>query len=126
MITQTEFEAAQVNSQEEDGILLVGFADDAGHYILLQRSLLPSTEDRKLGQDHVHIEMNDQHHSTYGGIKDYILSRDKLAIQFLPAAAQKIGSQLTLDIRFKITEDAFQNLKRKLSQVLAGEVSSVR
>ena len=58
-----ELHASRITCRVEDGVAMLGFADDdinTTQYLLLQRTLEPDQQDRRLGMDKVHVELNSQ------------------------------------------------------------------
>jgi len=119
---QTRFDADEVKIQEENGVLLVGFANGDGKYLLLQRTLSPSQQDKELGQDQVHLELNDQRYSTYGGISGYTTYSNRLILEIVPEGAARIGSQATLEVSFNIPENELRMLNEKLKELFVQDV----
>lgn len=71
-----EFKAATVSINMQGDAQIVGFADDAAmpnEYLVLQRPLHISDQDRNLGQDTYYFEISGQLDSGYGGIQQAIL-----------------------------------------------------
>src|SRR6266849_9598422 len=92
-------------AQEQDGILTIGFADDLNQpseYLLLQRSFMPSDQDKRLGHDRVHIELNDQYYSTYGGVKRVRLAGGQLFLSLDEKTAKALNSEAELEVALKL------------------------
>ena len=98
------FFTAGFSYAQDDGLLqMAGLANDqfkTKQYLLLQKTVHPSDQDRRLGQDQVHITLNDQEHSTYGGIVQVLLNRDSLALRLIPKASHELGTQEDLMVGF--------------------------
>ena len=90
---------------ENDGAAItVGFADhktDTKKYVLLERSLVCDEQDKALGFDKVHIEVEDQIHSTYGGVDSIRISGKLIKIELTPKGKDsiKIADDLTISLK---------------------------
>ncbi len=107
---------------EEDDILTIGFADKADEpttYLLLQRSLLPSEQDKRLGQDKVYLELNEQIHSAYGGIKQVDLNDNRLLLVLDAKTADELGASTELEVR--VDEQMVADLRKQLGRLFAGQ-----
>ncbi|MES2709895.1 MAG: Imm10 family immunity protein [Verrucomicrobiota bacterium] len=54
---------------DENECLTVGFRTEDDQYFLLSRCIHPTEQDRRLGLDGIHLELNDQRYSCYDGIR---------------------------------------------------------
>lgn len=75
--------AKTISIDEDEYSLTVGFLDDGAEpqrYVLLQKALEPDEQDRKLGMDVTHIEIEDQIRSGYGGIASVVFKDGRLLI----------------------------------------------
>jgi hypothetical protein len=119
-----EFKAKFVSFQNEDGIVVVGFADDefqTTQYVLLQRTLEPDEQDRKLGHDKVHVELDSQNRSGYGGIER--IQMEGSALRFaLNAKGSKFLGTPAISINLDDANVDYGTLKEYLS-VVAGDES---
>ncbi len=90
-----------VTVQNEYGVALLGFADEqfnTTQYLLLQRTLEPDDQDRALGQDRVHIELNDR--SAYGDVEEARLENGRLVLRLDPLTASQISGGETIEVAF--------------------------
>ena len=121
-MTET-FDAGCVAVTDEDGVLLVGFADDefeTTSYITLQRPHEYDAQDVALGMDRVHIERDSQAQSAYGGIEEFVLQRDRAILRLDEATGRKLGGATKLEIRFAIDSDQFDRLRSGLRRLFEG------
>lgn len=98
----TVMTAGFIHYSEDEDVLMVGFADreqEAERYVLLQRSKLVLEDEERLGFDQVHISVDQQERSAYGGITGVALHSDKVVLQIAPETAQLIGVESELVIR---------------------------
>src|SRR5947208_10049134 len=104
-----KFFASNVVLQEDDGIVIIGFADNAAsqRYLTLQRSLMHTAQDVRLGHDRIHFERDDQLHSGYGGIIRGTLSRSGLLLELTEETARDLGVRRIVEISFQIHDDLY-------------------
>ena len=98
---QAEFSAGFVYTQNDGEVAMVGFADqqyDTRAYVLLQRTLHPSDDDVHRGWDDVHITVNDQTRSTYGGIKQIAMQERLVLIEVSSTTANHLGTGETVSV----------------------------
>ncbi|MBX3712654.1 MAG: hypothetical protein KF800_11885 [Lysobacter sp.] len=90
----------------EDGdVSTIGFADDETapeRYVLIQKQWDCSGQDVQLGLDKVHIEVDDQLRSVYGGIKSVSVSGGRILIHLL----DKANADLQIDQEIQLDVDA--------------------
>ncbi|ENX58598.1 MULTISPECIES: Imm10 family immunity protein [Acinetobacter] len=80
-----EFIANDVNYFFEDGIHILGFADNANEpqeYVIFERSIEFDEQDRKLGQDTYFVEVCADGSAGYGGIRLVSFLAGTLKIEF--------------------------------------------
>ena len=117
------FTASCITWQNENGVAVLGFADDelnTTRYVLLQRTLEPDQQDRSLGQDRVHIEVNDQSQSAYGDIEEAQLRTEGVTFRFDPTTAAKVSHGEAIEIAFEVTAPKLQEMAEQL-RLLIGQ-----
>jgi len=115
-------------AQEEEGVLTIGFTDNVdqpSQYLLLQRSLTPSDQDKRLGHDRVHIELTDQGYSAYGGIWRVRLASDRLSLFLDEKMAQTLNCEAELEVTLKLDAQEAADLRKHLSRIFAGQSVTV-
>ncbi|MED3571404.1 Imm10 family immunity protein [Cytobacillus praedii] len=111
----------------EDETLLIGFADDefeTKEYVLFQKSLC--IEDIPI-LNMVHITLNSENRSEYGGILRIILSRKLISIFLSKETARSLGVNESIDIEYDIDEKRYNTLiiqfnKLNVDQEIAIEI----
>lgn len=94
----------------EDETLLIGFADNefgTKEYVLFQKSLC--IEDIPI-LNKVHITLNSQDRSEYGGIVRIIISRKLMSIFLSEETARSLGVNDSIDIEYDIDEKRYHAL----------------
>jgi hypothetical protein len=98
----TEFTAKFIHAESEGETRTVGLADDqfeTRRYVLFQRTLNPSNRDRQLGQDQLHVTIDDQSRSTYGGVERLLLKINVLTVQLNREAAAALKTEQDIVIQ---------------------------
>ena len=121
MTTHTmHFEAIQVESAEDDdGIAFAMFRGPDHHYLALSRSLAPTEQDRHLGHDQVHVEIDDQAFSAYGGVAFGTLAPSHLSLSLDPrsSASLRVAS---LVVSFALSDERLCTLRAAVKVLFAG------
>jgi len=118
-----KFHATRITCQVEDGVAMLGFADDdfnTTQYLLLQRTLEPDQQDRGLGMDKVHIELNSQIRSAYGNVEEAQLRTRGVVFRLDPATAAKVSDGETIDVAIDMTASKMKEVAEQL-RLLIGE-----
>jgi hypothetical protein len=121
-------DAKFVCTQSDDEVVMIGFADEqfnTGEYVLLQRTLKPSEEDKRLGQDSVHIEVNDQRYSGYGSVGSITLSRELVTISLEPATADGARTEIEIQILISKANPDFKELREKTDLLCRNDVQLI-
>lgn len=123
----TDISANYVYSQSDGDVVMVGFADHqykTGAYVILQRVLSPTRDERLEDSDNIHIEVGDQSRSAYGGIEALELWPGQVLIALAPSTAAKIRSGSLLRIHFD-AEQANAPVLRDVLRVLCGDYAKL-
>lgn len=94
----------------EDETILIGFADnefETKEYVLFQKPLC--MEDIPI-LNKVHITLNSQDRSEYGGIVKIIISRKLMSIFLSKETARSLGVNDSIDIEYDIDEKRYHAL----------------
>jgi hypothetical protein len=117
-----KFIAHCVTCQNENGVALVGFADDEFNttsYLLLQRTLEPDEQDIQLGQDQIHVELNSPSQSGYGGIEAIHVGHSTVRVEFTKEMAPEFGaSAVEVELR---TQNMQANVLNEHLKLLVGD-----
>ena len=103
----TRFDAAYIYSSDDGEIVMVGFADrqyDTQRYVLLQRAKNVSDEERALGQEQVHVTVDDQGRSMYGGIRAVLFDGNAVTIQLEEGCGRQLGTDEEIMIRLAVDD----------------------
>ena len=117
------FTAKCVTCQNENGVVMVGFANDefeTTEYLLFQRTLEPDAQDCELGQDKIHVQLDSPDHSGYGGVQTIQLRDSTLRVEVDGTMAQVLGNSV-IEIELKAKNVDRASLKEHLSLVVGDE-----
>ena len=121
------FRASVVNFEEQDGVLVVGFADDplaTSQYVLLQRTLHPSKQDLQLGMQGLHLEINGPDKSGYDAIDSISLMRDEAVLSLAPKLRSKTGIE-KIKIMFNVDDQRFKQLEEQLRMIVENSATLI-
>lgn len=122
----TRLVAKTVFAEIKDKLVFIGFAGDDGEregYLILQKSLSNSLQDRELGIDIVHIIYGEEINSTYGGISQCVLKENAIEIELSSEAAVILGTTQTITVRFTLSEAVIERLDSHLSLLFEDDPS---
>ena len=117
----TTFIAKCITCQNDNGLVMVAFADDdveTTKYLLFQRTLEPDEQDRELGQDKVHVQLDSQEQSGYGGVSALRLNESIVTIEFDASMAQVLG---TSAVEIQLEADVDRALLREHLSLVMGD-----
>lgn len=98
-------DSAHMFFEEDEFLTMICFADDMNapsKSVILQNSKEYDEQDRKLGMDKIHIQIEDQSRSLYGGIKQVSKNGEFISIELEDSAYDALN--IDGDIRIEIDE----------------------
>ena len=120
-----QLEADHVYSFDDEDMVMVGFADDRvnpSRYVILQKSKTCAEQDRQLGLDQIHIEVEDQSRSTYGGIKSINLEDDQLIIAITQEARMALNIDGDIEIKVNPSDSTITKTLALLETIAKSEL----
>lgn len=107
---------------ETEPVLCVGFCRDQGDRktndgIVLMRGL-----DEEAGDD-VFLEIPPQRHTSCGGIKRAVLSRNRFLLEFHRETMRDLAGIVSMDIGFDLEEDDYEAVREVLAAIFEGDDS---
>lgn len=115
---------AEVVSVEKDGYcIVVGLADSStepSRYVIIQNAKKYDDQDKKLGMDHVHLEVGGGLEPCYGGLEEVSLLGSKLQLLLAEVAQRKLGIKGGIAVTLK-TLDKPGSLEAALDKICASE-----
>lgn len=98
-----QFDAHHIAVDTDGPTVVIGFADNEfspSRLVLIQKSLRVDERERAMGFDRIHIQIEDQSRSGYGGIVEISAGHDRLTV-FLDRAARaalKIDGDIEISV----------------------------
>lgn len=119
------FTATFVTCVTQDNVIILGFADkefQTSQYVMLQKEISPpSAQDRLMGLDKPHIEIDSQAHSGYGGVVRAVLRKNGLVLELDPQAARKMSVDETIEIVFDVSTERLTMIADQLRLLFGNE-----
>lgn len=110
----------EVSIVEDDGVLIVAFSDSLdtpSHWLMLQRTLHPSSQDVKLGFDSVHISSDRCEGGAYGDVEVRKLSHQELVLMLGEEVSRELGCEPRVVVEFSVDESRRSELEKALTRV---------
>ena len=118
-------QAEEINFHpNEGGCAVAGFRGAGDNYLIVTLDLAPSEQDRSLGMDAVHIELNDQHWSCYGGIGAVSVYPRRLVIELNERGAKNLDES-KISVEFELPAERRSQLRTVLGVIFDGMPSLV-
>ncbi len=114
-----EFSADQIDFSIADGVALAAFKEETGNYLILSRTLTPDEQDKKLGMEQIHIELNDQKNSTYGGVAVGSFSSSRLEFCLNNRSSGNVGVT-KISVQFDLPPETFLKFREVISFLFQG------
>jgi len=95
------FDASYVFVQDDGYMVMVGFADDErepSRFVLLQKVKEYDEQDRRLGMDKIHLQVEDESRALYGGIRSISKKGGRLLIELESEAEAALQTEGEIDI----------------------------
>ncbi len=118
-----DFKAAYCESADEDDYSQVWLGTEQSEtldYLTFQRAHEFDEQDIRLGLDGVYVERNDQGFSGYRGMRNVVLFRDRLHIDFDERGTRFMGGIPAMDVVFEFSDEVFSTLRRELQKIFRG------
>jgi|SRR5580658_2908855 hypothetical protein len=117
---------AQFAFSEDNGeTMTASLADsqfEASRYITFQRAYNPTKQDKLLGMEGVYIEVDDQIHSSYGGIEDVQLFAERLEVRLDEKAAKAMKLPPYFSIGLAHNLDGLSAFSEMLLRIMGGSI----
>ena len=118
----TTFAAGYVHSSDDGETVTVGFADrrnDPQRFFLLQRDKKATRQEKSLRLDQVHLTVDDEHRSCYGGIRLVELGPRSVRIELSRESARQVGTDEEVVIRFQASDEERADIVARLSDMFS-------
>lgn len=115
---------ASIEGEDEDSYISIAFDNgdvNVSEYVILQKALTYSEDDKELGMDQIYVEINGQQGASYGGVLRIVLKSKELDVYFDSKTARKLGAETELIINFPENHENLGTMKALLEQMLNEE-----
>jgi len=112
-----KFTANHIFNEDDSYMIMLGFADDEfepSQFVIIQKAHEYDDQDMKLGMDKLHIQVEDQSRSQYGGISAINVTGNSLVIKLDDSG--KSSLKINGDIEIMV-EQNHPNLKSTLFEL---------
>jgi hypothetical protein len=116
-------------SENNENVQMAGLADhqfETQAYILFQKTTHPTAQDREMGLDQVHVTVNDEAHSCYGGVNRVILQTGSLLMKISQVACKSLGTEEEIVVAIPPKVPGVDNLAEGLQKMLGSIFSDER
>lgn len=99
------FDATHIFCEDDDYMIMLGFADDElepNKFVILQQSRSYDDQDRELGMDKLHIQVEDQSRSQYGGITAVNVTKNRVTLSLDKSAQSTLMVDGDIEISFSM------------------------
>ena len=123
-----KMQANYITYQSSDSIVMLGFADeefDASQYVILQKEVMPSRQDRDLGMDRPYIEINSQACSGYGIVRTAQLKVSQLVIMLDVQSASRLSVDESIIIDHKSPPAILRDVITYLRLILGNDTLQI-
>jgi len=96
-----QFEASHIFLEDDGYAIIIGFANDKdapSKFVLLQKPKEFDEQDKQLGMDKIHIQIEDESRAAYGGIKSISKNQDHVLIDLDSDTAAALEVEGTIDM----------------------------
>ena len=119
-VTEFSIHAAKYVRDESLGsevLVLAEGADGSGRRLELQRALVVTDQDRRLGQD-TYCLVNEAGACHYGGVSKHTVVGDELRLELTPRGAVVLGSDGEYVLKLAVSQACREEVKEGLGAIL--------
>ncbi len=123
------FTARYAYGNAEGQVLMAGLADDqfaTTRYVLFSKTLNPTKADGRLGHDGLHIAIDDEQRSAYGGILAVNLTDEILEVILNDVTAQSLGTGRRVNILLDPSIGSLENFCHTMERMAPGLLTDQR
>lgn len=114
------FDASHIFFQDDGCAVIIGFADDEfepSRFIILQKAHKYDDQDRKMGMDKIHIQVESESRSKYGGIEAVQVSNGVIRISLSDESKSILSLDGDIEIVCLVDGPNFQEVKLQLKKI---------
>jgi hypothetical protein len=116
-------------SEDDQDTITIGFADkqyDTQEYVLLTRAKHVSHEEQLLDQHEIHITVDDELRSTYGGVESVEVQPGRFTLRLSSSCAKTLKVDQELIIKFRVSDEDYVRLLTRLSEMTSYKPISMK
>ena len=114
--------ASHVFTGDDDYMTIIGFSnhkDNPEQYVLIQQAHTFDEQDRELGMDKYHIQVDDQSRSLYGGMRSVTYKSNRIVIELDKRAQNALHVDGSININLKNNHKEVDLVLKSLEALLA-------
>ena len=128
------FDATHIFVQDDGHMVMIGFADDEfepTRFVILQKAHKYDDQDKKMGMDKIHIQVEDESRSKYGGINAVTVSEDLIRVSLSDETKSALSVDGDIEATLSVDGDieatvsaaypAFEEVKSQLKKICEAE-----
>lgn len=118
------FDATHIFSQDDGYMVMIGFADDEfepTRFVILQKTHKYDDQDKKMGMDKIHIQVEDESRSKYGGINAVTIREGSIKISLSDDTKSALSIDGDIEAAVSTVHPAFEEVKSQLKRICTAE-----
>jgi hypothetical protein len=127
MTKNYHFNARHIFVEDDDSMTMIGFADDEfspSKFMLIQKASNVDERERAMGFEKLHIQIEDESRSRYGGITEIRVSSENLVVSLDQPARVALKIEGNVEIAFDPNHPVFERAISKLKKMCEREAVS--
>ena len=118
------FDAKHIFAQDDGYMVMVGFADDEfepNKFVILQKAHKYDDQDKQMGMDKIHIQVEDESRSKYGGINAVSVSEGMIKLLLSDDTKSALSLDGDIEAAVPVDHPAFEEVKSQLKKICEAE-----
>lgn len=118
------FDATHIFAHDDGCMVMIGFADDEfepSRFVILQKAHKYDDQDKKMGMDKIHIQVEDESRSKYGGINAVTISEVLIRVSLSDDTKSALSIDGDIEATVSSAHPAFEEVKSQLKRICEAE-----
>ncbi|AJQ94839.1 Imm10 family immunity protein [Gynuella sunshinyii] len=114
------FDATHIFTQDDGYMVMIGFADDEFEptkFVILQKAHEYDDQDKQMGMDKIHIQIEDESRSKYGGIDSIQVSEGSIKVSLSDDTKSALSIDGDIEVVVPAEHPAFEEVKFELKKI---------
>ena len=114
------FDAAHIFAQDDGYMLMIGLADnelEPSKFVILQKTHEYDDQDKQMGMDKIHIQVEDESRSQYGGINAIQVTDEVIRIALSDEARSALSVDGDIEVAVLKGHPDFEEVKSQLKKM---------